>query len=595
MTFTPRFTDLVTMLHDVVGRFAERPVFGVRRPDSDGGGWHWTTFAELGALVEQCRAGLAQRGIGRGDRVAVIANNRLEWAVAAYATLSLGAIYVPMYESQLDGDWQYIIADCAASLCLVAGDAIGKRVRAFAGEIPSLKHVIDFDAPDDNSFAALMKTGAARDVPAITPAPSDIALFIYTSGTTGKPKGVRLSHSNLAGNVSGFQEVVPIDGSHRSLAFLPWAHVYGGSVELHGMISIGASMAICEKRERILEYLGEVKPTVLYAVPQIWNRIYAGVQANVAEKPKLIRWMFDSALRCRSKQKRGQSPTLGERVALPLAKALVFGKVKARFGGKLQFACSGAAALSPDVAEFVDNLGIDVYEGYGMTESSGIACCNQPSARRIGTVGKALPGVQLELDHEAPGGDAENGEIIIYGTGVMAGYNNQPEETARVMTAKGGLRTGDLGRFDKDGFLSVTGRVKELYKLQNGKYVAPAPLEEKLTLSPFIAQVMLHGADKPYNVAIIVPNHQNAQKWASENGLDGTSLTAIMSSPQMRELIAKELDKYSSDWKSYERIKKFVIADEEFTTANDLLTPTMKVKRRNVLARYGNALDKLYS
>jgi long-chain acyl-CoA synthetase len=230
-----------------------------------------------------------------------------------------------------------------------------------------------------------------------------------------------------------------------------------------------------------------------------------------------------------------------------------------------------------------------------MTESSGIASCNQPTARRIGTVGKPLPGVRIKLDHEAPGGDAENGEIIIYGTGVMVGYHNLPDETAKVMTSDGGLRTGDLGRFDNDGFLIVTGRVKELYKLQNGKYVAPAPLEEKLTLSPYIAQVMLHGADKPYNVAIIVPNLQNAQKWATENGLEASSSTALLASPKMRDLLSKELEKYSSDWKAYERIKKFVIADEEFTTQNDMLTPTLKVKRRNVLKRYGNVLDQLYS
>ena len=591
MTFTPRFRDLATMLHDVVAKHADKPVFGVRRD----AGWTWTTFAEFGRLVDQCRAGLAARGIVRGERVAVISNNRIEWAVGAYACFTLGAVYVPMYESQLDGDWQFILEDCGASLCLVSGEAIARRVGAFAGSLPHLRHVIDFDAQGDNSFAGLMTAGEKADVAPITPSPDDVALFIYTSGTTGKPKGVCLSHANLASNVSGFQEVVPIDASHRSMAFLPWAHVYGGSVELHGMISIGASLAICEKRERILDYLTEVQPSVLFAVPQIWNRISAGVQANVAAKPRPIRSMVAAAMRCRTKQKRGQSPTLGERMALPLARALVFGKVKQRFGGRLQFACSGAAALSPDVAEFVDNLGIDVYEGYGMTETSGIACCNQPHARRIGTVGKPLPGVDIKLDHAAPGGDAENGEIIVYGTGVMVGYHNQPEETARVMTPDGGLRTGDLGRFDSDGFLAVTGRVKELYKLQNGKYVAPAPLEEKLILSPFIAQVMLHGADKPYNVAIVVANLQNAQKWAEENGLDASSSTAILSSPQMRELLTKELDKYSTDWKSYERIKKFVIADEEFTTANDMLTPTLKVKRRNVLARYGSDLDKLYS
>jgi len=578
MTFQPRFNDLASMLRDVVAKYGDRPVLGTRESD----GWKWTSYAEFGALVDQARAALAARGIQRGDRVAVISNNRLEWAVGAYAAFTLGAVWVPMYESQLDGDWQFILEDCAARMCFVSGDAIAKRVRSFAGQLPKLEHVIDFDAPGDDGFAAFMKAGEKRDVPAVAHDPKDVALFIYTSGTTGKPKGVRLSHSNLACNVSGFQEVVPIDGSHRSLAFLPWAHVYGGSVELHGMISIGASLAICSKREKILEYIGEVKPTVLFAVPQIWNRIYSGVQANVAEKPKLIQSIFHAALRSRAKQKRGQGRTFGEVVALPLAKALIFGKVKQRFGGRLQFACSGAAALSPDVAEFVDNLGIDVYEGYGMTETSGIAVCNQPNARRIGTVGKVLPGVDVKLDHQAPGGDADNGEIIVYGTGVMLGYHNQPEETAKVMTDDGGLRTGDLGRLDGDGFLVVTGRVKELYKPQNGKYVAPAPLEEKLTLSPFIAQVMLHGSDKPYNVAIIVPNMQNAGE-------------LVKDAKKLREVIAAELDKYSSDWKSYERVKKFIVADEEFTTANDMLTPTLKVKRRNVIKKYGADLDKLYS
>ena len=578
MPFQPRFNDLATMLHDVVKKHGDRPVLGTRVAD----GWKWTTYAEFGRLVAECRAALAARGVARGDRLAVISNNRIEWAVGAYAAFTLGAVWVPMYESQLDGDWQFILEDCGASICFVSGDAIAKRVRGFSNQLPQLRHVIDFDAAGDDGFAAFMTGGEKRDVPAITPDAQDVALFIYTSGTTGKPKGVRLSHANLAGNVSGFQEVVPLDANHRSLAFLPWAHVYGGSVELHGMISIGASLAMCDKRERILEFIGEVKPSVLFAVPQIWNRIYAGVQANVAEKPALIRSIFHAALRSRSKQKRGQSRSFGEIVALPLAKALIFGKVKQRFGGKLQFACSGAAALSPDVAEFVDNLGIDVYEGYGMTETSGIAVCNQPHARRIGTVGKPLPGVDIKLDHTAPGGDADNGEILVYGTGVMLGYHNQPEETAKVMTPDGGLRTGDLGRIDSDGFLIVTGRVNELYKLQNGKYVAPAPLEEKLTLSPFIAQAMLHGADKPYNVAIIVPNSQNVQAFAQDQ-------------KKLREIIAAELDKFSADWKSYERVKKFMIADEEFTTANDMLTPTLKVKRRNVIKRYGADLDKLYA
>jgi long-chain acyl-CoA synthetase len=589
MTYQPRFSSLVAMLEASVAAYGDKPLFGVRR-DS---GWCWTSYREFGAQVARLRGGLASLGIKRGDRVAVISNNRLEWAVGAYACYSLGAIWVPMYESQIDEDWKFILNDCGAHSCWVSGEGILKRVRAFSGEVKTLQHVIEFDAQGEKSFAGLLTAGDTAPTPAIAPGPNDIAELIYTSGTTGKPKGVRLTHLNLASNVSGFCDIVPLDAGHRSLAFLPWAHVYGGNVELNGLMSLGASMAICEKRERILEYLGEVKPTVLFAVPQIWNRIYAGVQANVAEKPAVIRNIFHTGMRCRSKQKRGDATTLGERTALALAKVLIFGKIKQRFGGALQFACSGAAALSPDVAEFVDNLGIDVYEGYGMTECSGIGSANQPGQRRIGTVGKALPGVTITLDHEAPGSDAENGEIIIGGLGVMAGYYDLQEETAKVMSERG-LRTGDLGRFDKDGFLVVTGRVKELYKLQNGKYVAPAPLEEKLALSPFIAQVMLHGADKPYNVAVIVPNFENAKKWANGHGVDATP-DKLLSSPQIRELIAAELDKYSTDWKSYERVKRFLLLPEEFTTGNDMLTPTLKVKRRNVLKRYGNDIDKLYA
>ena len=444
--------------------------------------------------------------------------------------------------------------------------------------------MIDFDAPDDDGFAAFMRAGEAkRDVAAITPDAQDVALYIYTSGTTGKPKGVRLSHANVAGNISGFQEVVPIDGSHRSLAFLPWAHVYGGCVELHGMISIGASLAICEQARAHprVHQRGQAVGAVRRAAnlePHLRRR--AGQRRREAEADPIdLRRRAALALEAEARPvafiRRGAGAAAG-------AGRSSSARSSSASAASSQFACSGAAALSPDVAEFVDNLGIDVYEGYGMTETSGIAVCNQPHARRIGTVGKPLPGVDVKLDHKALGGDAENGEIIVYGTGVMLGYHNQPEETAKIMTPDGGLRTGDLGRFDSDGFLAVTGRVKELYKLQNGKYVAPAPLEEKLTLSPFIAQVMLHGADKPYNVAIIVPNSLNVQEFAQD-------------AKKLREVIAAELDKYSSDWKSYERVKKFMIADEEFTTANDMLTPTLKVKRRNVIKRYGADLDKLYS
>jgi long-chain acyl-CoA synthetase len=519
----------------------------------------------------------------------VISNNRLEWAVCAYASYSAGATYVPMYEAQLDKEWLYILRDSGAKICLVASDGVEHRIRALQADLPDMQHVVNFEG---ESYAALLSHGRAQSVEAIMPADTDIGELIYTSGTTGNPKGVRLTHRSLAANVSAILEVSPIREGDRSLAFLPWAHVFGGTIELNSMMAVGGALAICDNTDKLLSYLPEVKPTVLFAVPRIWNRIYDGVQKQVAGRPKLIQSLFRTGLSAKGKQKRGQNLTLGERLALPLAERLIFGKVVERFGGALRFAFSGAAALSPEVGEFIDNLGIQVFEGYGMTET-GVATASRPGVCKIGAVGKPIPGVEVKLDRQAPGAQNDEGEIIIYGLGVMAGYHNHAEATRDCMTADGGLRSGDIGRFDSEGFLFITGRVKELYKLANGKYVAPGPLEEKLQLSPFIAQCMVYGADHAHNVALIVPDMVALKAWADAREIS-TEPSALLSHPNTQELIRKEIDAHSREFKGFEAIHAFVLTNEEFTTANDMLTPTLKLKRRNVLARYEAELKKLY-
>lgn len=580
-SFQPKFTNLVAMLQASIAQHGPRPLFGIRQPDAE---WRWISYAEFGSLVDRFRGVLAGLGVGRGDKVAVIANNRLEWAVGCYATYGRAAAYVPMYEAQLDADWQHILGDSDAKVVLVANEAIEKRVQAFA---PDLKLIVF-----DRDFEKLV--AGAQPGETLMPADSDIANLIYTSGTTGKPKGVMLTHRNLASNVCACAEVFPLTPDERSLAFLPWAHVAGGSTELHGTVAFGASAAICEKTDWILESLPKVQPTWLLAVPRIWNRIFDGVNKQIAGKPKLIQMIFHAGLRAQSKKKRGEPTTFGESIALPLARVLIFKKVKAKFGGRLKYACSGAAALSKDVAEFIDNLGIDVFEAYGMTESSSVATLNRPGERRIGSVGKAAPGVTIKLDTEVGGGEPGAGEIVIYGHGVMAGYHNQPEETAKVLTPDGGLRSGDLGRLDQDGFLFITGRVKEIYKLENGKYVAPAPLEEKITLSPFIAQAFVHGMNKPFNVAILVPDMGSLADWAKENGLDAGDPKALVAHDKVRALLQGEIERYAAEWKGFERVQDFVVVPEEFSVANDLLTPTLKVKRRNVIKRYEADLEALY-
>jgi long-chain acyl-CoA synthetase len=589
--FRPKFSNLVDLLRSAREQYAARPLFGVLKGEA----LEWTTYEEFGKLVDAFRSGLATLGIRRGDRVAVISNNRLEWAVGAHAVYSLGAAYVPMYEAQLDKEWQYILADSEAKACLVANSGIKKRVEALRGVLPKLLHVIDFEgeASDPSSYAGLLTIGRNHPVPVVTPDASDIASLIYTSGTTGNPKGVMLSHLNLSSNLSGILEVADVQGDDRGVAFLPWAHVFGGCVELNLGFATGGSTAICGDPNRLQEYLARVKPTVLFAVPRVWNRIYAGVQKQMQSKPAAIKSAFETAIEAKKKKKKGQSPSLRERLALAFAEKVIFPKILLAFGGELRFACSGAAALSREVAEFMECLGIDVYEGYGMTEGSGCTTAQPKGQPRLGSVGKPIPGVRILIDKEAPGAFGEEGEVVMYGPSVMRGYNKLEDVTKQTLTADGGLRTGDLGRLDSDGYLYITGRVKELYKLENGKYVAPVPLEEKLQLSPYISQCVVFGADKQHNVALIIPDQQAVQAWAMTHGMTETG-EALFADPKVRALLEQEVAKYNGEFKGYERILDFVIDTEELTTQNGMLTPTLKLKRRQVVAKYKDVFDSLY-
>jgi len=500
-----------------------------------------------------------------------------------------------MYEAQLDREWQYILADSGAKVSLVTSASVRDRVERLKSALPSLEHIVTFDgeASDPRSYAARLAHGAKHPAAPITPADKDVACLIYTSGTTGNPKGVRLSHFNLASNVSAMVSMAGITDHDRGIAFLPWAHVFGGCVELHSSIATGSASAICGDPTKLGEYMPQVKPTILMAVPRVWNRIYAGVQQKMAAKPKAIQWLFHTAMRAGTKQRAGESLTFGEGFALGMAKKIIYPKVLEAFGGQLRYACSGAAALSREVAEFMANLGIEVYEGYGMTESSGCTTANPRGAARLGSVGKPIPGVWVEIDKAAAGSTGGDGEIVIHGMGVMQGYHKLDDVTRDSMTKDGGLRSGDLGHLDADGYLYITGRVKEIYKLENGKYVAPAPLEEKLQLSPFIAQCVIYGDNKPHNVALIVPDKVALSEWAKTQGLtvEGEELLGHAS---VRTLLEGEVVKYSKDFKGFERPKDFVIDGEELAIDNGMLTPTLKLKRRQVVTKYGPVFASLY-
>jgi len=583
------FASLVEMAEDSFRRFASRPRFGTRRD----GTWSWTSFADLATAVDEVRGGLAALGVHAGDRVAIVSRNSAEWAAAAYATYGLGATFVPNYEAQRPADWEFVLRDCGAVVVFGRSPQIVAALDEMQPRLPALRHVITVaGSPDDErSLDALRRRGRARPIAAVHPASDTVAGLIYTSGTTGRPKGVMLTHGNLTSNIAASTEVFPFHPDDVTVSFLPWAHVYGQIAELHVLIAAGASTAFNDDKDRLLEDIAEVRPTMLIAVPRIFNKIHARVRAQIAGRARPIRSLFDAGLAASIRKRRGLPLTLRERIMCWLADRLVFAKVRARFGGRLKYALSASASLALEVAEFIDGLGIEVYEGYGLTETSPVVSANCPGARKLGSVGRAIPGVTIRID-ETRGNVPGHGEIVIYGPNVMKGYDGRLEDNARVFTADGGLRTGDVGTTDADGYLYITGRIKEQYKLENGKYVMPTPLEEQLALSPYITQVMLYGQDRPYNVALVVIDAAQIRAWADEQNLPlSGDLTHI---PAVHELIASELGRLSTGFRGYERPRAFALTTEELTTENGLLTPTLKIKRREALERHGAALDALY-
>jgi len=345
-----------------------------------------------------------------------------------------------------------------------------------------------------------------------------------------------------------------------------------------------------------------VKPTLLFSVPRIFNKLYTAVQKQISSKPPIVQKLVKRALKVTAKQRNNEPLGLGDRIVLALTDRLVFSKVRARFGGRLNYAFSGGAAISRDVAEFIDSLGVTVYEGYGLTETSPIATTNYPGHRKIGSVGRAIPGVKIVIDSAAGGGEKngyKEGEILVYGPNVMVGYHNRADENAAVFKAPvvdgaKGFRTGDLGYLDSDGYLFITGRIKEQYKLENGKYVVPTPLEEELKLSPYIANAMVYGDNRPFNVALIVANVDAIQGWAKNNELGVGDVDALLKHSKVRSLFEKEVEALSKKFKGFESVKGFALIAEDFTTENGMLTPSLKLKRRKVLEAYGPVLDGLY-
>ncbi len=585
--------NLIEMLEKSRQLYADRPLYGTKHD----GVYEWTTYEQFAEKVDAFRGGLASLGVSAGDKVAIICKNTEEWAVSAYATYGLSAQHIPMYETQMAKEWEYIIRDCGAKVLLAANAAVLEQTRDFPENIESLEHIVLLsgnDAADVKTYSDLLKTGRENPVQVRHPESQSPMGMIYTSGTTGDPKGVMLSHRNLIFECEVVLPLLGMTNEDRSLAFLPWAHVFGQVAEVHGLINSGGSAGLVEDVNTLIEELGVLKPSMFFAVPRVYNRIYERLRGQMQEKPGFIRSLFYGGLKQAKREREGETLGFLDNLTLTLARKIIFKKVLNRFGGNLRIAISGASALSPEVAEFVNDIGISIYEGYGLSENTAALSVNYPGVRRFGSVGKPLPGVRIEIDKSVEGSKEEDGEVIAYGENIMLGYHNLPEKTKESINDDGGLRTGDLGHLDADGYLYITGRVKEQYKLENGKYVAPAPLEESLKLSAYIDQVMLYGFNRPHNVAVIVAAMPAVEKFAEENGISG-NVESLLGDPIVRELFQKQLEHYGKDFKSFERPQNFALLSEEWGIDNGLLTPTLKLKREVVEDQFRSQIESLYS
>jgi long-chain acyl-CoA synthetase len=588
--------NVVEILEKAISKYPQRPYLGTKNKQLKQ--YDWITYADLGKRVDNVRSGLSQLGIVKDDAVGVICNNSTDWAVCFYATNGLGARFVPMYEAELVQVWKYIINDAKVKVLFITKKEIYEKLKDAISSSATLKKVILMEGDGPDTLADLEKKGASKKVPSTYPEHSAISILIYTSGTTGDPKGVLLSQGNVTNNAhTAIVSFNYMNENEVTLSILPWAHVFGLG-ELIIMCHLGASIGLAESAASIGEDLSLVRPTFLVAVPRVFNKVYDGLWTKMNEEGGLPRKLFvmgvESGKKKRELAAQGKSDFMTN-LKFKIADAIVFKKIRAKLGGRLVGSMTGSAAMNPEISYFFWDLGIPLYDAYGLTETSPGATMNCPTKYRIGSVGPAMDKCKIVIDKSVVGPDAKDGEIIIYGPNVMQGYYNKPEATAAVMTADGGFRTGDRGRLDEDGFLFITGRLKEQFKLENGKYVFPVAIEEDIKLNHYIENAMIYGEGKEFNVCLIIPDFIALDKWAEKNNLPKDH-EQLLKMDQVKSFLTNEVNSsLSGKYATYEMPKKLIFISEAFTLANGTLTQTMKLKRRIVFEKYKDQIAASYA
>jgi long-chain acyl-CoA synthetase len=585
----------LSSVNDVLGMVTGRGEAVVMLWQDADGAWKPITSNELYGRVRALADVFRGWGLGKGDRVAILSENRWEWAVTDFATLAIGGVDVPLYPTLTPEQIGYMLLDSGAKVAVLSSREQHGKLMA-AGDLPELEHVVVMDAGEFSgaeSFAGLMKDAktkqgrdAAFDAMAKGAKPEDLATIIYTSGTTGEPKGVMLTHGNLASNINCSTGQMGFGEKDSCISFLPLSHVTARHLD-YAMMCYGARLAYCPKFDQLAVAMKGVKPTVFVAVPRVYEKIRQAVEGKSALSPvksKIMGWALATGKQHRAETLVGKTPG---GVSSKLASKLVYSKIREAFGGCVEVFISGGAPLGVDTAGWFADMGIRIFEGYGLTETSPVIALNFPAAHRMGTVGRALANVQCRF--------AEDGELEVKGPSIFKGYWKKEKETAEAFTPDGWFKTGDIGNIDNDGYLSITDRKKEMLKTSGGKMIAPQPIENKLKANVLVAQAALVGDKHKFACVLISPNFAALEGWAKGQGIATGDHAALVKDAKVVKAYQEIVDKVNVGLANYESMKRMCVVPEEWTVEDGTLTPSMKLKRRVVEKRYAKEIDAFYA
>ena len=560
------------------------------------GQWVSKTYKEVGEVVKALSLGLMDLGIEKGDKVSILANTRPEWTYCDFAALSAGATVVPIYQTNSPEECQYVLENSDAVAVIVEDEAQLAKVRQVRDACPKLEHVILMEGTADDAIsmddlAAGGQGGSDADWEArwSSVTPDDICTFIYTSGTTGPPKGCVISHGNYRSMLDMVHEANVLGDEELTYLFLPLAHSFALLIQL-GTFDLGATLAYWERDPlKIIPNLTEVKPTYFPSVPRIFEKIYTAATGNVEKegglKQVIFNWAVGVGKKVRERERAGKPIGWLLRKQYEIADKQVLSKIRALFGGNLKLAVTGAAPINPEILRFFDAAGVLVVEGWGMTETSTAATISRPEAFKFGTVGVPFNSCEIKI--------ADDGEILVKGPNIFQGYYKNPEATKETIV-DGWLHTGDIGEFDPDGYLKITGRKKDIIITAGGKNITPANLEAEIKQSPYVSQCVVIGDRRPFLTALVTLDMEEVAKLAEEKGWPADP-AALAKNPEMREIIQKHLDEINEKFARVEQVKKFEILPADLSQEGGELTPTLKVKRNVVADKYEQDIEALYS